>query len=824
VVSRPHEGWLRDLSYALRAVLRERSFSSTVVTTLAVGIGAVVAAFAVVTAVLLRPLPVKSQARLAVITANNLALADPHIGVSNGMLAEFRARSRSIDEVAGVPAALAAAPYAVRDRENVLQLAFSSVTGNFFQLLGAHAERGRLLDTTDERGAEGPVVVISYAAWKSEFASRQDIVGHQITLNIGNLNIVGVASKGFDYPHGTDVWMVEDEEMRMEGATETAEGGYWDLLVRLKPNAKVSTAVGEFERILRASSSPAFGDPTARRATGESYVDVVVGKQRPIILLFSFAVTLVLIVACINVAGLLLARRLSRTREITIRRALGADDADIVRHFAAESIILGLVGGIAGACLSGIAVRGMIALAPSAFARFDEIRVDPSILAFALVVTVVATVAFGILPTVVASRMRIESALRTENRALTGDTRTIRSRRRLVIFELALAVVVLSAAGLLMHSLKQLEHIDLGFDPANLLFVFVEQLDTSPNENDAALTVRHTTVMEGLAERLSNSPGVLAATPVGSIPFGVVTGTGGLDVHYGLEGQGFAEGMRSRVAGFETATDDYFRTLRIRLVAGREFGPGDNVSAPRVTIVSRSFADRAWPGRNALGQRVRFLNNGAVGSWRTVVGVVSNTRYHDLVSPRPEVYIPVRQTEPGTFLAIRTVGDPMRMLPDVRRTLISLDQGYDIAKAISGSDLLAASLAQARFMATVVLGLAAITLVLASIGLFGLLTFSFAQREREFGIRAALGATSRRLRAVVMLDALGLAARGAIAGLAFALPAGWLMRHQLYDVNAIDPLTIVLVIFLLFAVAVLASLSPVIRVSSVDPVEVLRAD
>ena len=819
-----HESLQRDLSYAARAVLRERSFSSTVVATLAVGIGTVVATFAVVVAVLLRPLPVRDQSRLAVLSAQNVAMIDRHIGVSNGLLTEFLSRSRTVDEVAGVPAALAAAPFAVRDHDIVLQLALSSVTGNFFHVLGTSPERGRLLDTSDARGSDGPVAVLSFAAWKSQFAGKQDIIGQQVSLNVGNFTIVGIAPKGFDYPHGTDMWMVEDEVARMGGAAETSESGYWDLLVRLKPGVDLKAAVTEFEGSLRESSSLVLGESTTRRAAGKSFADTVIGNQRPVIFLFAIGVVLLLVVACINVAGLLLARGLSRTREITIRRALGASDNHIARHFVSESAILGLAGGITGVGLSFIVLRGLILIAPGDLARFDEIGIDPIVLIFALIITIAATIAFGILPTLLGSRTGIEVALRGGGRAHTGDTRTVRARRRLVISEIALAVLVLSAAGLLFHSLRRLEQIDLGFDPRNLLFVFVEQLDASANANDAALTARHTSVMEGLADRLSKTPGIVAATPTGSIPFGVVTGTGGLDVHYGLEGQGFNDGMRSQVVGFTTATDEYFRTLRMSLIKGREFSSVDDISGPRVTIVSKSFADHAWPGRDPLGQRVRFLNNGAVGSWRSVVGVVADTRYHDLIVPRAEVYIPVRQTEPGTFLAIRTVGDPKLVLPVVRNTLSGLDQGYGIAKAISGSELLATSLSQARFMAFVVLGLAATVLILASVGLFGLLSFSFGQREREFGLRLALGATPQRLRTIVIVDSVSLATRGILLGLVFALPAGWLMRHQLYDISSIDPLTIAVVIAVLLGVAALASLPPVLRASSVDPVNVLQAD
>ncbi len=310
--------------------------------------------------------------------------------------------------------------------------------------------------------------------------------------------------------------------------------------------------------------------------------------------------------------------------------------------------------------------------------------------------------------------------------------------------QVALAIVMLTSAGLLLRNLARLQRLDLGFNASNLLFVYAAQLDNANGSDFQAAAARHSAVILGMVERLKATPGVGGATSTEAIPFDVLAGTGGLAVHYGLEGWSIASGATSPKAGFNVASDDYFSTLGIPLTRGRAFTTNDRTGNEQVAIVSDAFAKRAWPKGDALGQKVRFLSDGAVGLWRTVVGIASDTCYHDFLTVRPEVYFPLYQTGPGTFVAIRTEGDPRKIIPLVRDAVRGLDQGYGIAKAVSSGELLDARLARPRSLAAIVTALALAAAILAAVGLFGVLSFSIKQRRHELGIRVALGATARQ--------------------------------------------------------------------------------
>lgn len=811
-----------DLRVGLRALWRERAYSLAVALTLSLGIGSAAATFAALNQVLLQPLPVRDQDGVAVLTVQNTASMDPHVGITYGLLSELQAQGHAIEAAAGVPAALAAAPFAARDGDRILQLTLTATTGNFFQVLGAVPEQGRLLQSADDAGANGGVAVVSYSAWRTMFGGRADIVGHQVLLSVGTLTIVGVAPREFDYPRGTDIWVSDAEYLRLAGYRVGPEDGYWDALVRLKSHNGLIEAGQELTTHIRESSAPLLGPLGTRRVVARSFTDVIVGNQRDVLILFAAAVALVLIVACTNVAGLLLARGFSRAREIAVRKALGATTRRIIGQLMVENLVLAVVGGTLGILSARFLLTALVALSPPDLARMNELHLNLAVVGFAVVLTLLTAIAFGLAPAFSAANARLETPLRSESRSQSASLHTVRARQWLVICQVALSVVVLTSAGLLLRNLARLQSLQLGFDTQHLLFVYVDQLDVAKGADVRAGEVRHTAVIEGLVDRLKELPGVVNATPADAIPFSVVPGTAGLTVHYGLEGQSLSTGMASPTAGFTIASKDYFATLGIPLVHGRSFTTSDRTGAEQVAIVSQGFADHAWPDRNPMGQRLRFLNNGTIGLWRTVVGIVADTRYHDFLAVQPEVYIPLYQSEPGAFIAVRTTGEPLDAVPLARDALRGLDQGYGIAKAVSAEQLLATRLARARFLAAIVVVLAATVTILAAIGLFGVLSFSISQRRHEFGIRLALGATAGHLRSLVFLSVVRLTVIGFVLGLAIGLPAARILRHEIVGVSTFDPISLIAVLIVLLTTIALASALPVARAAKVNPMSAIR--
>jgi predicted permease len=816
---------LHDIRSALRTTRRHPGFAAAVVLTVALGIAVLGAAFGAVHAVLLRPLPVRDQGRLVVIRAEDRSRSsDPHLGVPNGVLWDASARSRTVTELAGVPPLIGASPFAVHDGDRTIQLAVTPVTSNLFHVLGVTPALGRTLEPADDRSS-GPVVVMSYRAWRRDFDARADIVGRVLQLPMGTFTVVGITPEGFDYPKGTDIWLSDAQLDYLVGFTPRADQGYWDLVGRLGPRATIEQARSELTALLQDYESPFLGDPASRLATIQPYVDVITGDLKPALLILWAAGALVLLIACANVSSLLLARELVRESELAIRSALGAGRARLLRLLTIESLVLGLVGGASGALLAALLLRAAVVLAPPGLARFDELQLRPAVLAFVLALTVGVAIVCGLISAPRTTHGGLERTLRAGSRAL-GDARGGRARRWLVVAQVALAAVVLVGAGLAVRSLARLQRVDLGFEREHLLYAVVERLDpgsTMPSDIQAA-RARYRTVMAELAERLRHVPGIVGAAPTDMIPFRVVGGTYGLDDHYNVEGQALREGLKSPLVGFDVASEDYFRIMGIPLFHGRAFTSEDHVSAPRVAIVSEAMARQAWPGQNPVGQRLRLVNDRGYGAWRTVVGVVGDTRSRDLGTIRPTVYIPLAQADPGPVLAIRTTGNPLQVRPIVEHTLRELDSGYRIGKAISIGQVLDVALAQPRFLAAVLATLSLTAVLLAAVGLYGVLALLVRQRTHEIGVRLALGAAPAAVRALVVRQSILLAGTGISAGLLVSLASTRVLRALLFEISPTDPLTLVGVMALLLTVALLAAWVPAMRASRVDPMIALRAE
>lgn len=814
---------IRQIRYAIRGLARARAFSLPAILTMALAIGMVTATFSVVDAVLLKPLPVRDQGTLAVLTLTDRAHPAEQLGLPNGVLWDLQQRHRLVNGVAGVPV-IPPVPFAMRDGARGVSLAVATVTGNLFDVLGVSPFQGRLLHQADDHGTEGVAAVLSYNAWMRQFGGRSTAIGQTISANFGDVALVGVAPPGFDFPAGTDLWLSSSEVLGLEHVPVSGESGLWQLVARIPNGSGLQLTRDDFQSYIESYQSSTLPDASHRWIEAESYVDAVVGHQRVSLALLFGGVLLVLIIACVNVAGLQLVRATARHGELAVRAALGATRRQILLQLLTESAILGLAGGVGGIALAGPLVRIGLAVAPPNLPRVADVHIDVRSFAFGLLVSIGAVVVAGVAPARAEANADVESALRAGGRGLTGvSERTWRARRAVVVAQIALAVVVLVSSVLLGRSFAALSRLQLGFDPTGLLFAVVEQVDGGTLGDPAAATARHTSVMMQLASRLSGEPGIVGATPTNALPFSVVGGTQAITTHYSTEGQGIDLSLHSPDVAFYAAADNYFRVLRIPIVAGRTFNEHDDASAGRVGIVSQSFAQRAWPGQDALGHRFRAVaNSGFSGAWRTVVGVVEDTRYRDLRASEPAIYIPVRQTEPGTFLAVRTRGDPAQAVPLLRRELHGLDQGYGIARTATGTELLAYPMAQTRFLATILGFLSAVTLALVGIGVFSVLAGIVGQRSHELAIRLALGATASDVRRLVLRQAAGLAGVGGLVGFALALGATQELRALLFGVEPADTISFLGAFVCLLALSAVAAYVPARRAARQDPLAAFR--
>ena len=817
---------VQDVRYAARTLSHDPRFTLTLILTLAVGIGATVATFAAVNGVLLRSLPVRDQSRLLVLATGHRSGPHASVGVALnfGDLRDFAAQSRALGAVAGVPPVVGTVPpFTAYDGDRSVSLAIMEVTGNFFQVLGMRAARGRMLTADDDARGAAPVLVLSDIAWHREFGGRPDIVGRAIHLGTKAFTVVGVAPPAFSYPGHSDAWMSFATMMRSYGHDPGPGDGWFDVIARLRPGATAVQARHEFTAFLQRLKLPNGGDSASRRGIVTSYSEAITGDIRPPLVILSVAVALLLVITCTNVAGLVLGKGLARTGEMAVRSALGASRGRIIAHLMIENVLLGVAGGTAGTLVAWLALRITIALAPSGLERFDQIRFDGSALAFALLLTVGVILAFGLVPARAAASAQLDARLRRSSRAVGSRSVALRARGALVVVQLALALVVLAGGGLLVRSLARVQHVSFGFRADHLLFLIITEA-RGGGEGSAA-EARHTMVMNELAERLPSVPGIMSATVTWIVPFSVLEGANGYTEHFDREGQTIDEGMQSPIAGEDIASDSYFTTLGIPIVRGRYFGAVDDPPSPEVAVVSQSFASVAWPGQDPLGKRFRAVNpEGGMGAWRTVVGIAGDTRYRDVTAVQPMIYIPVRQSGPGAIMAVRTKVPPLSVLPGIRNTLAGLDQGYSVDHAYAINDLLDVALARPRFLAAVLSALSACAVLLAAVGLFGVLAAVVRQRAHEIGVRMALGATPAAVRALVFRQAVVLASAGLMIGLTVALLSTRVLRAQLFDVSPTDPVTLVATAVGLLVIAGLAAYLPARRATRIDPISVLRAE
>ena len=811
------EGIAREFRFTLRGVRRAPVFFATAVVILGVGIGMSVAMFTVFRAVLVRRLPVVDQDRIVVMWTY---VADPNTDVVTGTqdLAIVRRQSQTMREIAAVahwPAT--ASPFAYGERS--VELNRGMVTGNFFDVLGVRPALGRLFRPSDDEPPNAKLseahitrnLVLSYRAWHQQFGGDSSVVGrHLIDPLVGiDYTIIGVAPLGFDYPAGVGYWIP------MWNGWNSRVSAF--AVARLGPGATVATARDEYLAIERRLEP----NLTFRGVHAATFAETVLGNVRPVLLVLTAAVALLLLITCLNVGNLLLLRASSRAREIAVRRALGATFLDITRLSFVEALAIAVSGGILGLGVASALLKLLIAFAPVNLPRLNEVQLAGAPIGIAAAVAAIAVLLFGIAPAVLTAKGKIASPLRFDARTGIETKRRRVLRQLLVASQIALATVMLGGAALLARSLAQLEGQDTGFVSDHLLNVWY-----SWNARKDTTLVSMLELGDRVVRRVRAIPGVTAATPLVAPP---MVGTGIWQIRFEAEGQRVTDASNNPMFPTEMIGPEFFKTFGVQLVRGRAFSDGDGRSDPLVAIVSESVARRLWPGQDPIGKRIRIPGAktediGGGDGWRTVVGVAHDTHLRILREATPMVFFPSLQGYWQGDIAIRSRLPLGALLPALRTASREVDPDLALWSPQTMDEILDGPLAQPRLGALLMSSFGAVALLLAAIGLFGVMSSLVRDQTREFGIRIALGATPSVVRQSVLRRAGTVAGIGAAIGLAATLLLSRLLASLLFHVRPTDPIALGGACVVLLVTAAVAAYVPAHRATTIDPVQALRAD
>jgi predicted permease len=821
------ESLWQDLRYGVRTLQKSWGLTLLIVLTLALGIGANTAIFSVVNAVLLNPLPYREPEHLVMLWEHNAERGKQRDNPSPGDFLDLRTQTQVFDSVT----AWYETAFTLQGEQDAEQVTAAKVSVEFFQVLRAQAARGRVFLPHETAGvATGPgaqnsngdrLVVISDSLWRRRFGADPALLGRQITINREPWQVLGVMPAGFALPSTeVDLWLPWDLA-RSYGphrfpAGPPRDSRFLRVLARLKAGVTYEQAQSHLN-VFYAGLAERY--PKTNRGWGAGLTTLreeVVGKTQLSLLVLFGAVALVLLIACANVAGLLLARAAARQREIAVRTALGAARARLLRQLLTESLLLSLLGGVCGLGLTLAGLDLLVALAPADVPRLSEVAVDGRVLAFTFSVSVLTGLLFGLVPAWKGTQTDLTVALKEGGaRGVTSGVAQQRWRNALVVVEIALAVVLLAGAGLLVRSFQQLRAVDPGFDARNLLTMHIT-LDGTVYGGGAAQYYQQ------LIERLEALPSVISAAAVTTLPMNNV----GVDFDrpYWREGAPEPSGNADKV-DVRMATPGYFKTLGITLLRGRNFSAEDRPDTPAVLIVNESMANQVWPNEDPIGKRLMLDYNRGKYAYE-VIGVTRGIRYYGLKStPQPEVFIPHAQNAYLPMnVVVRTALPPTQMINAVKAEVRALDPTQPAHNVVTMEQLSARSLAPERFSMGLLGVLAALALVLAATGIYGLMSYLVSQRVHEIGVRLALGAQTNDVLKLVLGQGMRLALVGVAVGLLTALTVTRWFASLLFGVSATDPLTFAVIISVLLLVALFACWIPARRAARVDPLVALRCE
>jgi len=800
--------FIQDLRYAVRTTLRAPGFSFVVITALAIGIGVNTAIFSVVNSVLLRPLAYGDPDRIVMVWMDNKRMKVSEDIHSYPNYVDYRDQNQTLEQLAaysGVSMNLIGAG----EPERVIG---SMTTANLFDVLRVDPLLGRPYSVEEEQPGRDAVVVLSYSFWQRRFGGDKNILGQSISLSDRARTVIGVMPPGFKFPHkDAEFWAplaIDPERRGFRGAF-----GYY-AVGRLKPGVTLDQAQADMSSI---ADNLERQYPNILEGYGANVVPLhrqVVGSVQPALLILLVAVSLVLLIACANVANLLLARAASREREIAVRSALGAGRARLVRQLLTESLLLAITGGALGLLLAYWGLRSLIAIAPADVPRLNEIGIDWRVLVFTAVVSLLTGVLFGIAPALQSSKTDLNEALKEGGRSSTS-ARGRRLRSALVVTEIALSLLLLTGAGLLARSFERLQSVDLGFRADHLLTMNLQLSRTRYQGKQGAEFYRQ------LIERVQGLPGVVSAGATTAIFIGTLPNSS----NFTIEDRPPMAASEQIEAPIDFVTPGYFRAMGIPLLMGRELTEQDDGSRQPVALINKTFADRFWPDQDPTGKRFKFGDATSDDPWLTIVGVVGDVRrtgYDSAV--RCESFLPYTQRSFMGFmtLVVRTSTEPSSIIPIVREQVTEIYSDQPISHIMTMDQMLGEMTAQRRLNLVLFAILAGVALLLAVIGIHAVMSYSVAQRTHEIGVRVALGARAAQVVGLVIRQALALTVVGVTFGLVGAFLLTRLMTSLLYEVSATDPAVFMIAPLAMASVAIASCVIAARRATSVDPIVALR--
>ena len=798
---------LKDIRYGLKSLVNRPGFTAVAVITLALGIGANTAIFSVVNGVLLRPLNFAEPDRLLAINEINQQQSSEPIQLSYPNLLELQKQSRSFEEIA----AYNLGTFILSDKGEPLRVAGTAVSANIFPLLRANTAQGRTFLPEEDQPGANRVVVVSHPFWQRHFAG-QSLSGQSITLDDRPYTVVGVMPAEFQFPDNKmELWVPFGPDTR-EPFFQNRSVHILIGLGRLKPGIKQSQAATELAAIFSGIQQQHPGEDPGHTVKLTPLRERLVGDVKPALLVLLGAVTFVLLIACANVANLLLARTASRRKEMAIRVALGAGRWRLMRQSSIESLLLSLLGGGLGLLLAIWTSEWLVLHLPDQFPRASEISVNSGVLVFTFVLSLLTAVIFGLVPAIQSAKTDVNEALKASGKG-SGDSGRSRLRRSLVVAEVALSLMLFVGAGLMMKSFWRLTNVNPGFESNNLL-----TMNISLPERKYTKRAQVVSFYQQLPEKLSVLPGVQAVSAVNRLPI-----SGG-DPHgeLSIEGRPFAPGEAPGVS-FRRILPNYFRAMEIPLFQGREFDQRDTGGQPDVVIINQKMAQRYWPDNDAVGKRIR-VGPSENEPWLTVVGVVGNVSHTGLdAEPDLATYEPhAKRPWSEMILLVRTRNDPLSLAPVVQAQLKNAEKEILIENVTTMTRRIHDSVAPQRLNLVLLGSFALVALLLAAIGIYGVMAYIVTLRTREIGVRLALGAQPHNVVRLVVGQGMKLVLAGVGIGLIGSFAATRVLAKLLYGVSATDPLTFGGVTILLGSVALLAAYIPARRATKVDPMVALR--
>jgi predicted permease len=799
----------QDLRYGARMLLKNPGFTLIAALTLALGIGANTAIFSVVNGVLLSSLPYPNPEQLAMVWCDNKRQGIPDDITSYPNFVDWRDRNKTFQGMAGMTSGRNNLTGTGSEPEEISD---ANVSINFFQLLGVNPVLGRVFTAEEETPGRDKVVVLSYSLWQRRFGGNPGILNQSILLNDEQRVVVGVMPPGFQFPERTDVWgpLAVDDRMRQ------ARGAFFLPVVgRLKPGVTRAQAQADLDVIVKQIEQQ-FPAMAGYGANVVPILENTVGPIRRALIILSFAVMFVLLIACANVANLLLARAAVRQREVALRAALGAGRWRIVRQLLTESTLLAVLGGALGVLLAWWGLRLLVDISATIIPRIENIRLDGRVFWFTLGLSLLTGLIFGLAPALQTTHFKLSEMLKEGGRTGSGGGRRAqRIRGVFIVVEVALTLALLAGAGLLVRSFWRLQNIDTGFKPDHLLTLRVTLWGSKYRTGADAVSF-----YGRLQERLAALPGVASASAASAIMLPKLANSGG----FTIENRPRDPNEPGLELPFDCVQPNYFQTMGIPLLQGRAFTSADTRESPRVAIVNETFVKKYFQNEDPIGRRFTFGGGGPNARWITIVGVVRDTKRQGVDRPvRIESWMPLAQRPDGSMeVVLRTTGDPLALSNAVREAVWSLDRDLPLPSIQTMEHILSERIARQRLNMRLLVLFALVALILAAVGIYGVMSYSVTQCTQEIGIRMALGAQASDVLRMVVWRGMSLTLIGVALGLAAALALTRVMKNLLFDMSTTDPVTFAAIAALLTAVAFVACWIPARRATKVDPMVALR--